>query len=218
MADPKASRGYRNNNPTNLRYIADPKRRWNGQDPVSADGYGRYSSLALGMRAGVGQLVVNQTRNGLDTVWKQINSWAPQSDGNDPVAYSARVAAALGVGIHDKIDVRPYRVMKVMLRAIIEVELGGMPYTQAEMDEGMALYGITEFSQPAPVRSIRQAATTNSGTAVAKAVGTLAPLGALAPVATAVGGIPWQTMAVLVLAAGIGVAVWLWQQRKDKAA
>ncbi|RVT95271.1 hypothetical protein EOD42_16945 [Rhodovarius crocodyli] len=225
MADPKASRGFKNKNPTNLRFIRDPKRAWNGQlglgdqwMPEHLRGMAEYATHALGIRAGVGQLVVNQTRNGLDTIWKQINSWAPESDGNDPVVYARSVATALGVDMHAKIDVRPYRVMKMVLAAIISMECGGMPYTQAEMDEGMALYGITEFSQPAPVSTIRQAATTPSGTAVAKALGTLTPLAALAPVATAVGGIPWQTLSVLLIAAGIGIAVWQWQQRKDKAA
>lgn len=221
MPDPKTSRGYRNKNPTNLRFIRDPKRAWNGQiglgDQWMAEnmrGMGEYATHALGIRAGVGQLVVNQTRNGFDTIWKQINSWAPESDGNDPVAYARSVATALGVDMHTKIDVRPYRVMKVVLAAIISMECGGMPYTQAEMDEGMALYGITEFSQTAPVTTIRQAAQTGTGAASINVATLTGAAGVAAPILTSLGGWPWQATVALVVAAAIGVVAWTLSQRK----
>jgi hypothetical protein len=92
------SRGYRNNNPGNLRYLSS--NAWNGQ--VSNDnGYGVYDSPENGTRALGHQLQAY----GLDTVRDIITRWAPSSDGNNTDAYVTDVADQLGFGPDDSLDV-----------------------------------------------------------------------------------------------------------------
>jgi hypothetical protein len=62
-------------------------------------------------------------RKGYDTVEKIINRWAPPSE-NDTGAYVKSVAARLGVGLHEKLDMRDANVMRTLLQAIFTVENG----------------------------------------------------------------------------------------------
>jgi len=97
------SRGYRNNNPGNIRFIADAKRAWHGQ--VSDDnGYGVYDSPANGTRA-LGRQLMAYASRGLVTVSSIISTWAPSSE-NNTGAYVADVAAQLDVDADDSLDVR----------------------------------------------------------------------------------------------------------------
>jgi hypothetical protein len=84
--------GFRNNNPMNLRYIAtDP---YNGQIGNNG-GYGVYSTLSAGIRAGGLQLTHDYSA-GMETVQALISSWAPTSE-NDTQAYIADVANRMNV-------------------------------------------------------------------------------------------------------------------------
>lgn len=153
MSDPRLSRGYKNKNPTNLDYLP-PSRAWNGQDrmgdewlPISKRRFGHYTSHVMGIRGGTGQLVVNQTRKGFNTIKLQISSWAPYSDGNDTAAYCDHVAKSLNIGINSIIDCRKYSIMVPLIKGIISMECGGMPYSDAEIFGGLELYGITPASE-----------------------------------------------------------------------
>lgn len=95
------SRGYRNNNPGNLRYIAvNP---WNGQTGNDG-GYGVYDSPENGTRA-LGHQLMAYNNRGLNTVTTIISTWAPSSDGNDTAAYIADVADQLGIDPDAPFDV-----------------------------------------------------------------------------------------------------------------
>ena len=84
------SRGYRNNNPGNLRYIA--KNPWQGQ--IGNDnGYGIYDTPQNGTRALGHQLRAYGDR-GLNTVKLIISTWAPSSD-NDTIAYIGDMSTQL---------------------------------------------------------------------------------------------------------------------------
>ena len=94
------SRGYRNNNPGNIRFIANNP--WNGQ--VRNDGgYGVYDTPQNGTRAMGRQLRAYQQR-GLDTVRKIIGTWAPSSE-NDTNAYIKHVADILQINPDQPFDV-----------------------------------------------------------------------------------------------------------------
>jgi len=94
------SRGYRNNNPGNIRYIA--KNPWRGQ--VGDDnGYGIYSSPQEGTRA-LGQQLRAYERRGLRTVRDVISTWAPSNE-NNTAAYVNAVASGLDVAPDEVIPV-----------------------------------------------------------------------------------------------------------------
>jgi hypothetical protein len=94
------SRGYRNNNPLNIRFIA--KNPFNGQ--VRNDGgYGVYDTAQNGTRAAGHQLVAYDAR-GLHTLREIISTWAPSSE-NDTVAYIADVSAQMDLDADEAFDV-----------------------------------------------------------------------------------------------------------------
>lgn len=84
--------GFAINNPLNIRYLA--RNAFNGQTG-NHNGYGEYSSLSLGVRAGFLQLSQYVAR-GLDTVTAIITTWAPPSE-NDTDAYISDVSSRMGV-------------------------------------------------------------------------------------------------------------------------
>jgi hypothetical protein len=94
------SRGYRNNNPGNLRFIV--RNPWNGQ--VGDDGgYGIYDTPANGTRA-LGKQLLAYARAGRTTVRDIIATWAPTNE-NDTESYIRDVASQLGVEPDVTIDV-----------------------------------------------------------------------------------------------------------------
>jgi hypothetical protein len=111
-------RGLRNNNPGNLRYIA--RNPWNGQVGDDGEGYGVYSSMALGVRAAGRQLLAYQQR-GIDTVREIISTWAPANE-NDTDAYVRAVASRLHVGTDQRINVAS--LLEPLAEAIFRHEVG----------------------------------------------------------------------------------------------
>jgi hypothetical protein len=94
------SRGYRNNNPGNLRFLTS--RAWNGQ--VSNDGgYGVYDTPASGTRA-LGKQLLSYAGRGFDTVRDIISTWAPPAE-NDTGSYVADVASQLDIDPDVPLDV-----------------------------------------------------------------------------------------------------------------
>lgn len=114
------SRGYRNNNPGNIRYIADPARAWNGQVGNDA-GYGIYDTPANGTRA-LGRQLLKYASRGLVTVRGIISTWAPANDNNNVAAYVTDVSRSLGVAADDVLNVRG--VLPELARAIAKHENG----------------------------------------------------------------------------------------------
>jgi hypothetical protein len=113
------TRGYRNNNPGNIRYIANARRAWRGQ--IADDkGYGVYDTPANGTRA-LGHQLEAYARRGLVTVRSIISTWAPSNE-NDTNAYIAHVSSDLSVDPDDSLDVRA-RLPKIA-RAIAKHENG----------------------------------------------------------------------------------------------
>lgn len=148
------------------------------------------------------------------TVRQQITRWAPPNENNTD-RYVQSVARAVGVSADAQIDVRQHRIMFPMVKAIINKELGGVPYTDAEINEGLALYGITPHSQAAPVRTVRAAASTGTGRAAITTGGTLAAVGGAAPAVAALNGLHWAVGVAVVLAAAIGVVAYLVLKRRE---
>lgn len=117
-----SSRGYRNNNPGNLRFIVTNP--WNGQ--VGDDGgYGIYSSPQLGTRA-LGKQLLKYAAAGRRTVRAIIATWAPPNE-NNTTAYVLDVAAQLDVDPDESLDVE-FRLGDIA-RAIAKHENGYLDST-----------------------------------------------------------------------------------------
>ena len=82
-------RGYRNNNPLNIRISGN---NWKGEIKPSGDkSFCQFETMAYGFRAAMCCIRTYIRKYGCNTIEKIINRWAPWSDGNNPVRYASRV-------------------------------------------------------------------------------------------------------------------------------
>lgn len=93
MADPKLPRGYRNNNPLNIRISSS---KWLGEVENNTDGtFEQFVSMEYGYRAAL-KLIRNYINNhGLHTVAEIISRWAPSNE-NNTQGYINRVCSTTG--------------------------------------------------------------------------------------------------------------------------
>lgn len=141
-------RGIRNNNPGNLR---DFGLGWQGEAGRDDAGYLIFNAHPAhgraywGVRAMVKDLLDDHVRDGLRTVRAIIYEYAPPSDNNPTEAYIDTVTKALGVGPDAPIDLLRDRLqLGKMVRAMIRVENGVQPYSDAELDPGIDA-GVRSF-------------------------------------------------------------------------
>lgn len=208
MPDPTKTRGFRNRNPGNIDF--NPANKWLGQVGKEAGPNGRFcvfDSHENGIRALAALLTTYFDRHKLDTPAKIIGRWAPPNE-NDTGAYAAAIARALNVGVNEKIDLHSHGHMFGTVKAIIRHELGGVPYTDAQIDEGLRRFGLV---RPAP--TIAAAATTQTG----RGALTVASFGGVAaaaqPVLGALGGLnPWLAALIVVVVLG-AAAAWVLSKR-----
>lgn len=81
------TRGLRNNNPFNIRYVKE--NLWKGKVPDEKkrdSDFEEFISLPYGIRAGY-LLLRKYIHDGDDTIRKIITRWAPPEDGNNTIAY-----------------------------------------------------------------------------------------------------------------------------------
>lgn len=154
------ARGLRNNNPLNIRWNVANK--WVGQ--LEPDGgFCVFDSPISGIRAGAVLIQAHYDRRYAINIEKLIEIWAPPNE-NDTGAYAATVAKLSGFGVADVLDFHSYEHIKPVLMAMIRVECGSQPYSDAQIDAGLARAGIVPAIKP----SI-QASRTITGAKVATA-------------------------------------------------
>lgn len=209
--DPRQSRGFRNRNPGNIDY--NVRNRWQGQVGIETTGspprFAVFESHEFGIRALAALLTTYQDRHGLRTVRAIINRWAPGNENNTD-AYVTAVARKIGVSERDTLDLHTYAHMRPLVEAIIAHELGGQPYSDAVLDEGLRRAGIVK-----PVHTVREAAATGTGRgagAVAAAVVAAAPA---APLISAMGALPQWTGVALIAAVAVIALVVVLSKRRD---
>lgn len=116
------SRGFRNNNPLNIRI--NPKNNWVGKIANNSDhSFEQFDTMEHGYRA-AGLLIKNKIKEGLDTLTKLIQSWAPASDGNSPDNYAMTVSKRTGIGVNDKLDPNDIEQLIKVVQAMTFVENG----------------------------------------------------------------------------------------------
>lgn len=122
MADQKLPRGYRNNNPLNIRI--NPANNWQGKVQNNTDGvFEQFVAMEYGYRAAL-KLIRNYiTNDGLTTVSEIISKWAPNNE-NNTAGYIQRVCNSTGWVPGKTID--PYNVhdMADLVYAMALVENG----------------------------------------------------------------------------------------------
>lgn len=125
-------RGFRNNNPGNIRKGID----WKGMRAQQTDSaFVQFSDPVYGIRALNKIIKTYATKYHLDTVRGIINRWAPPNE-NDTGSYVKDVATQLAVGPDEVIDVRARAAD--LSRAIIHHENGSMPYSVVTIDAGVS--------------------------------------------------------------------------------
>jgi len=138
-------RGYRNNNPLNLR----PSQPWEGivgTDTTGGEpGYLMFGDAEHGIRAGVRILLRYEENYGLHTIRQIMNRWAPSSDDNPTDQYITFVAVQLGLSPDQTISITE-ATAPAFIEALIRFELGdplkyGRPewYSSAVVAAGVSL-------------------------------------------------------------------------------
>ena len=91
----KISRGYRNNNPCNVRIGSSP---WKEKITPNTDGlFEQFTSTPYGYRAALMTMRTYIRDYGLNTVKEIITRWAPAKDNNDTADYINRVCKYTGM-------------------------------------------------------------------------------------------------------------------------
>lgn len=120
-----AARGLRNNNPGNIKH--NSKNNWQGKAPVQTDPtFVQFTAPAYGIRAIAATLLTYQKSHGLSSVRGLISRWSE----TDQAPYIRNVAAAIGTGPDDAIDLRARPdLLRGIVVAIIRQENGQQPYS-----------------------------------------------------------------------------------------
>lgn len=116
------TKGLRNHNPGNLRYVASIA--WTGQIGDDGTGYAVFDSDEHGVRA-LGHQLQTYLNRGVNTVYSIISTYAPSSE-NDTVAYVSDVAQRLGVDPNQDLDAS---AIPQLAAAIIHHENGVQPFS-----------------------------------------------------------------------------------------
>lgn len=110
-------RGYRNNNPFNIKKSSS---RWQGKIKGDDKVFETFGSLEFGLRAGL-KLLINYVHQGHDTIDKIISRFAPSCENNTD-NYKRFVCDYTGLALDDVVDSIDKLIMVAV--AIIKFENG----------------------------------------------------------------------------------------------
>ena len=137
--DKSIPRGYRNNNPLNMRISSSA---WQGKIPVenNTDGaFEQFISMAYGYRAAMKLLGNYVTKYKCDTLAKMISRWAPSNENNTD-GYISRVCKTTGFTPDTHISPQNHDQMTSLAYAMSLVENGTkMLPDRSAIEEGWQL-------------------------------------------------------------------------------
>lgn len=135
MGKDNLPRGYRNNNPGNIRINSD---LFQGEIRPSKDkSFKQFETMAYGYRA-VFRILSNYYRNyKLDTIRKMIGRWAPENE-NDTDAYVKAVSGYAGIPADDPININDREQMTRIVAGMSKVENG----READMSDVIAGWNL----------------------------------------------------------------------------
>lgn len=114
----KPTRGYRNNNPLNIRNSKAFK--WEGQISYDSDGFCVFKNLLYGVRAAFALMRSYNHNHKIDTIQGIISRWAPPSE-NDTANYIKHVASAAGLSPTERIHYRSPQ-MRLVVKEMARIE------------------------------------------------------------------------------------------------
>lgn len=130
------TRGYRNNNPLNMRHDND---KWQGEVVPSQDAeFKQFETMAWGYRAAFKLLHNYQKYHGCRILSDFISRWAPPSE-NNTAAYIAAVAHNSGMSDVSQIDTLDGRMMRNVVSAMSYTE-NGIQANEAVVAAGWELF------------------------------------------------------------------------------
>lgn len=126
-------RGVRNNNPGNIRKNSTV---WMGMSATQTDpSFVQFVAPEYGIRA-IAKIMKSYRALGLNTIREVIRRWAPPSENNTD-SYVSAVCAECSVKPDETVDLDT--VMPLLVKAIIYHENGCCPYTDQQINSGIAL-------------------------------------------------------------------------------
>jgi hypothetical protein len=222
MTDP---RGYRLNNPLNIRH---GKSLWEGLSHIQDDSaFVRFVEPVYGIRAAARTLNTYREVHGITTLRGVIERWAPPIE-NDTSAYVQAVSIWADLEPDEAISLADYDTVWRLLRAMARMELGKPPegrpaawYDDATWEKGLRMAGLIPPRKPL-IKSRTMAGTGTAAVAGTAAVITLLtdlgiPPEVAALLPTALSGLSDQaTAAVLLSIAAIGNIYAAWARADDR--
>ena len=125
--DPKLPRGYRNNNPLNIRISSNA---WKGKIKPSGDkAFEQFASMPYGYRAALVLMRNYISKYGCNTVEKIISRWAPPSE-NNTLAYIKHVCDYSGLTPDTVVARNDKDTLTKMAYAMSIIENGNTEYTR----------------------------------------------------------------------------------------
>ena len=131
------SRGYRNNNPLNIRKGVQ---KWQGEIPGNDPSFVTFETMAYGYRAAFKLLDNYRKNNGCTQLADFINRWAPPSE-NNTLAYIRAVCKRTGLADVSTIDTRSGFYMKKIVAAMAYIENGAEP-SEEDIAQGWTLFEL----------------------------------------------------------------------------
>ena len=132
-------RGIRNHNPGNIRRGRD---QWQGASENQSDSkFVQFENALWGIRALARVLLTYESSYGLRTVRSILTRWAPPEE-NDTEAYIADVAMRTGFDPDQRISAGCFPELKPLVEAIIQHENGEQPYSDEQIEMGLAMAGV----------------------------------------------------------------------------
>jgi hypothetical protein len=127
-------RGERNNNPGNIRHV--PGVTWVGQSFSQTDpAFVQFTDPVYGIRAIV-RIMRSYERQGITTLGEAIDRWAPPNENNSQ-AYVDDVCQQCGIAAETPVSLES--ILPQLVKAIIRHEEGEQPYTDQQIQQGIAL-------------------------------------------------------------------------------
>lgn len=139
-------RSWRNRNPLNVRPMTLPQ-TWQGQTAVDQNTGGPFAvfgSRAEGWACAYNNLIAYQDIYGLRTIREIVSRWAPSSDNNDEVAYSAVLADLTGWTTGEVLDLHDAATLLNLGDAMAVMEGGRLPWPAADRLAALVLVGVSQ--------------------------------------------------------------------------
>lgn len=113
------TRGYRNNNPGNIRL--NPLIKWEGQVTGQDQSFVTFQNMTFGIRA-LMKLLLNYNKRGYNTIELILNRYAPANE-NNTQGYITKVSQFTGIAKNQNLSLDRNTLIN-LTKAIVKVEIG----------------------------------------------------------------------------------------------